>query len=1046
MSKKVTANNVLTKTSSKKKIIQVDDNNVKKDDIVIHVIDDFTQDGLIQKNKFLEEELIKLKHELDTLQKNQTKTTKSVKPVKPAKSAKSTKSTNAKNVLIIKKNLKENFEEDNFEEDNFEEDNFEDNLEDNSNCIKIKLKEDNSKTILSRNGYRFNKNKFPIDTINVIKKELTLIPFAREDINDAEPYLVYRETPTELIVPRYYAMNKFGSPEKNILKEDKINIQFTGELRDFQINIVEKCLNHLKEFGGGILTVPCGRGKCLAKGTQVIMYDGTIKLIENVKIGEYLMGDDSTARTVLSLGYGREEMFDIISHQSKYTVNRSHILSLKYINNKCDIINGKKYKNGDVVDISIEDYLKLPEAYHSDNSPLMGFRVPIDFPKKNISEDPYLLGYKIGKNNLLNKQEHIPYAYKCNTKNIRIKLFAGLLDSIGTIRNDGCAYQINHITNDELKNDIIYMCRSLGFTCDESHYKSLCIYGKDLNIIPVKIINKISNYNDDHLVYKINIKSVGVGEYYGIELNSNKRYLLGDFTVTHNTVMAIKMLSELRLKTLVVVHKTFLLDQWMERITQFTNARIGIIKQNKVTVKDCDIIVGMIQSISMKDYDPKIFNDIGCVIYDECHHTASRVFSNALYKTCSKYTIGLSATPKRTDGLEKITNWYLGNSMYSETMRINKQVVAKIIFYKSNDKLFREKKAWMKGRGMTPSTTKMLNNLCCISERTKHIVDIINEIRKDPERKILILSERKAHLVDMKALVDQSIADDIKNQIIDENEIKTYMYTGDSKRTERKDAETLGDILFATFQLAHEGLDIERLNTIILATPKKNIIQSVGRIMRKLLKSGDIRPLIIDFSDVLSVYKNQSSIREINYKSNKYKIEHYYVKNNKVITFDDYMKQEENYTQEEILEMPKRIIYDATWKSVLDVTRVVDNPEDLISINKCLGDGSDCIDDFNDPIDPIDPIDPNDPNDPNDLININDIDDPNDLNEPNEQNEQNDLNEPNDLNDLNDVDNVDDADDTDGFHSNHKKKKINGMKKIIVKGITKKEMNETYLF
>ena len=90
--------------------------------------------------------------------------------------------------------------------------------------------------------------------------------------------------------------------KKDTLINTPINIKFNGQLLDFQVNIVNRCLNHLKQNFGGMLAVPCGRGKCLAKGTPVIMYDGSIKLIENVKVGDYLMGDDSMPRKVLNLG------------------------------------------------------------------------------------------------------------------------------------------------------------------------------------------------------------------------------------------------------------------------------------------------------------------------------------------------------------------------------------------------------------------------------------------------------------------------------------------------------------------------------------------------------------------------------------------------------------------------------------------------------------------------------------------------------------------------------------------------------------------------
>jgi superfamily II DNA or RNA helicase len=387
------------------------------------------------------------------------------------------------------------------------------------------------------------------------------------------------------------------------------------------------------------------------------------------------------------------------------------------------------------------------------------------------------------------------------------------------------------------------------------------------------------------------------------------------------TVMGLYLACYYGLKTLCIVHKTFLQDQWINRGEEFTNARIGMIRQNKIDVKDKDIVIGMLQSISMKDYDPEIFKDFGLVIVDEAHHTASKVYSNALYKTGAKYMIGLTATPNRQDKLTKVMKWYLGDIMYEQKKKINKQVVVKIFHYKSTSKLFVEKKRWYKG-GIKPFCPTMMTNLCNLKQRTNHIINIINEIKKVPERKILILSGRKNHLYELKDKVDESIKQDTKENKILENEFKTFLYTGDSTKKERQLAENEGDILFATTDLAKEGLDISRLNTIILATSQKNITQAVGRIMRKILENGDLRPLIIDFTDELSSFSNHGKMRIKQYKKNKYAIEHYYIANNKIVTFDKYMKYFYDLDDEDIRKLSNRTVYKPELLDILKTDSV----------------------------------------------------------------------------------------------------------------------------
>ena len=128
------------------------------------------------------------------------------------------------------------------------------------------------------------------------------------------------------------------------------------------------------------------------------------------------------------------------------------------------------------------------------------------------------------------------------------------------------------------------------------------------------------------------------------------------------TVIACKLISELKKKTLVVVHKTFLLNQWKNRIEQFLpKARVGIVQGTTMDVEDKDIVIGMLQSLSMKDYDNSIFDNFGLVIYDEVHHLSAETFSKALPKVATKYLLGLSATPNRKDGLSKVFKYYIGN-------------------------------------------------------------------------------------------------------------------------------------------------------------------------------------------------------------------------------------------------------------------------------------------------------------------------------------------------------------------------------------------------
>lgn len=352
------------------------------------------------------------------------------------------------------------------------------------------------------------------------------------------------------------------------------------------------------------------------------------------------------------------------------------------------------------------------------------------------------------------------------------------------------------------------------------------------------------------------------------------------------TIMAIKIAAELGVKTLVIVHKSFLQEQWVARIEQFTNAKVGIIQQKKADVEDKDIVVGMIQSISMREYDESIFSDFGLVIYDECHRTPAKVFSKTLKKTGCQYVLGLSATPNRKDGLTKIIKWYMGDMIYQEENKASSLVNVKFFWFHSTDQKFKPIFRPIKGI-QRPMVSTMTNNLCDIKKRTHNIKKMIYSIiNVAPTRKVLILGERITLLEEIKKDLDEYLE---SNNL--EKKWHTYMYIGKLNKKERKEAEENADILFGTYSMAQEGLDIERLNTVILITPKKDIIQSTGRILRKI---GDTVPLIIDLCDDLSIFTGYGKEHLKFYENSDYRIQEYRIYNGKLMDLKTYYQRIEN--------------------------------------------------------------------------------------------------------------------------------------------------------
>lgn len=135
-------------------------------------------------------------------------------------------------------------------------------------------------------------------------------------------------------------------------------------------------------FGKGDLVIIAARpamGKCLGLGTKVLMYDGTLKAVEEVQVGEELMGDDSTPRTVRSLARGREEMYWVRQNKGiDYRVNKSHILSLKRSRNE------GKHQHGDVLNIELSEYIKKSDKFKSNYK---GYKARLDFSKLSFKSD-----------------------------------------------------------------------------------------------------------------------------------------------------------------------------------------------------------------------------------------------------------------------------------------------------------------------------------------------------------------------------------------------------------------------------------------------------------------------------------------------------------------------------------------------------------------------------------------------------------------------------------------------------------------------------------
>ena len=809
----------------------------------------------------------------------------------------------------------------------------------------FKLTEDYKNAIctgsyLGKKGYTIPKTLLAKEDEEYLRKELFVKPEVaganygnQSDENAAFP--VFRENSNKLYLPRFYGIHRYGLPPRSeIAQGEDINVTFTKPLRDYQDNIIDIytkyvttpiCSGSCHTGSGGILEVPCGRGKCVGLNTPILMYDGTIKMVQDVNVGDVIMGDDSTPRNILTLARGREMMYKVIPIKGDpYIVNESHILSLKY----SSTVN-KHTPKGTVLDIPVLDYLNLPKSYHGRGGVLVGYRVPIVFPLVKVELDPYLLGYWLGDgwskgtgittqdanvlkyltsdcfqnkhpslylqytgsqydyrinsltnthknymmdflrtNNLVNNK-HIPHNYKCNDRKTQLELLAGLIDSDGYYHHN--CYDIIQ-KNETLLDDILFVARSLGFAAYKTVCKKSCMYkgekregtyykasisGQGLEEIPTKCPRKKAQPRKqikDALNTRIRLEKLDVDDYYGFEIDGNRRFVLGDFTVTHNTVMALKIISNIKKKTLIIVHKEFLMNQWIERIAEFLpGAVVGKIQGQVFDIEGKDIVIGMVQTLYDKEFNGDAFSKFGLTIIDEVHRIGSEQFSRTLFKTITPYMLGISATVERKDKLTKVLYMFIGDKIYSEERKSDDLVSVRAIHYVANDTKFNEVERDFRGN---PKYSTMISKLCSYGPRSDFIIKVVGDLLKeDCEKQIMILCHNRSLLTYLyEGITHRDLA-------------SVGYYVGGMKQTNLQETEQK-QIVLATYAMAAEALDIKTLSSLIMVTPKTDIIQSVGRILRVKHEN----PIVVDIVDKHDIFQNQWAQRRRFYKKCNYRI------------------------------------------------------------------------------------------------------------------------------------------------------------------------------
>lgn len=321
------------------------------------------------------------------------------------------------------------------------------------------------------------------------------------------------------------------------------------------------------------------------------------------------------------------------------------------------------------------------------------------------------------------------------------------------------------------------------------------------------------------------------------------------------TIMSVYIACHFKKKTMFVSHKDFLNQQFLETVKEFVpNAKIGIIKQSKVDVVDKDFVIASLQSLAKRDYDINIFKEFGLVIIDEVHHLGAEVFSRAFQKMNVHMILGLSATLNRKDGMRKVFEYYIGKSVYKHVQKEQIDVIVDMHKYFDPNIEYSGNRVMWNGK---PNSAAMINNIASFSPRNHYIVKVLKRVLDaEPDRKVLILSERRQQLT-------------VLEKLIEPLNISIGYYVGGLTQS-ALDLSATKQIILATYQMAAEGMNIPSLNTVIFASPISDIQQSLGRILREKPSERKYIPLCIDIWDEFSIFTNKGYTRIRYYKAQGY--------------------------------------------------------------------------------------------------------------------------------------------------------------------------------
>ena len=338
------------------------------------------------------------------------------------------------------------------------------------------------------------------------------------------------------------------------------------------------------------------------------------------------------------------------------------------------------------------------------------------------------------------------------------------------------------------------------------------------------------------------------------------------------TVITIQAISKIGKKAIIFVHTTPLLEQWADRFSEHSDIprnKIGRLTSTVYNKSDLNfpIVICTVQaycSLLKKgdDFINYIKNaNFGVAVWDECHtSTGAEQFSKSSLYTFCKRTFGLSATPQRLDNCSDIINYHLGEVFIPQG--ISETLEPRVVMLYSDFGIYEKYKTRIRqlylkdgnpNKGMFNKATYL--SLLHKSENFKKIIKRVMNQVDQKDRNTLVLSER----INLLQICIEYLSDGSYG-----------LFSGNTNGN--RESILNKKIVLATFQKGRDGLDIQRLDSLIFLTPPSNLLQAVGRIVRTF--PGKSQPVVIDGVDSgCPDMMNRASYRKRFYESKGWKIE-----------------------------------------------------------------------------------------------------------------------------------------------------------------------------